>query len=160
MNQEEIYSYLKRASKLPPDPPLFFRLNAKNRYRVKDEWEEKKIKVGAKKFKGKIFGFFGFKKSKVKSLDELAQDLVEVGMVNDINEGEKLIPQLIGYKIAYASYYLPGDGHWRAEKVCHRILTKYLELRKENKEIYRFSLNKEIESLKDEYLKSIGYRRK
>lgn len=95
-------------------------LRSSEEYNTPQEWkciniQDEKIRArrGAKKFKRKVFkrdvlGFFGLG-FVIKSLDELAESLLEVGIVENMQEGKVLVPYLSGKEVKYSEHTI-GDG--------------------------------------------------
>lgn len=81
----------------------------KGEFHTSEEWAEIKEMTGAKKLKEALFGFGG--KKKIKSLDEMAEILVDCGVCTSLEDGKKMIPQFYGQNISY------GKGHMSFERV-------------------------------------------
>lgn len=74
--------------------------------------EEKKVRYGMKKFKWKAMGIRG---KSIRTLEEMAELLYETNMVPSIEEGEKVIPSLVGKHLdipGNSVFTLPPGAYW------------------------------------------------
>jgi len=85
MAKEDIMEYFSKISRL--DEEQAGHLSS-------EEWKEKKEQSGIKYFKRKVLGFCGWKTTK--SIEELAEIFHNLGMVENIAAGKKIIPKLYG----------------------------------------------------------------
>lgn len=77
----------------------------------KKQFEKKSIQNGIKKFKNEIFGYFGFlKKDIVKSPNDLAKILFNLGGFKDISEAKEFIPKMYGLRLIYDKFGAGGIG--------------------------------------------------
>lgn len=90
----EIREIFARASKLDE--------SKKDKY-SSQEWDQMKVRDGAKRFKRKIMGICGT--STVKSLDEVAQTLHELGAVSSIGEGRQIMSPIMRDGLIYYECY-------------------------------------------------------
>lgn len=82
---------------------------------------------GIKIFKRKVLGLCGHKT--VKSLDELANILMDIRVVNSLDEGKEMIPQLYGkcltYSTSHSSHSLYFDEiEYKGRKACKIVRLK------------------------------------
>lgn len=74
-------------------------ISGKKEYFTPKRWERHRAQQGIKRFKRKALGLCG--EDTTKSLDELAELLCTVNIVNSVSEGIKLIPCLGGIGVDY-----------------------------------------------------------
>lgn len=79
----------------------------KKAYHTPEEWNYIKTKSGVKVFKRKLLGLCG--RTRVKSLDEIAQALHETGIASSLDEGKEIVPSLLDNKVCYERYHLHDD---------------------------------------------------
>jgi len=97
MKEKEISDIFAKASKL---------IYKNEGFHTREEWTKRKEKFeelrgidGAKVFKRRALGLCGEKS--VKSLDEIAMILSEIGVTSSLEEGRLLVPSLVNLNIKY-----------------------------------------------------------
>ena len=94
-----MYLDFSKASKIKENPKKYMEL---------EELELLKQEDGIRRFKRKLFGFFGRKK--LKSLDEIAQAFYGTGITSSFEEGKELTHSLVGKATGYyakeGSFYM------------------------------------------------------
>ena len=93
MEREEIADLFARASRID---------KTKMGYMTQAEWENATRRDGATIFKRKALGLCG--RRTVKTLDGMAQLLYSTGVASSLEEGEEIVPQLVGKEIDYGYY--------------------------------------------------------
>ncbi len=75
---------------------------SKSRFYEPETWESMKEKDGIRRFRRKALGLF--KRSAIKSSDEIASLLYETGIASSIEEGKRIVPSLTGADINYGPH--------------------------------------------------------
>jgi len=76
-----------------------------------EEWERRQEESGVKHFKRRVLGFCGSKT--IKTVDEVADVLYDIGIVQTIKDGRALIPNICNKLLAYGekALYLERVGN-------------------------------------------------
>ena len=90
MEKQELGILFAKASKLDKDI-----------YQTPEDWGSMRQMNGVKRFKRRVLGLCG--RQSVKSLDEMAQILHQIGIASSEEEGRTIVPTLDGAKLSYTA---------------------------------------------------------
>ena len=77
--------------------------NYRGQYRTQDEWDDLKEEIGRDRLRKKLLGM---KREKIRSLDNVAEALVDVGACASKTEAREIIPRLYDEPLKYGKGYL------------------------------------------------------